>query len=73
MDHLGTEEKGYPLSRQQAAVEAVKTGFPDDPETIKETFDLLLRHDIITETETGIRFASELMRRWVDTKQDTKY
>jgi len=38
---------------------------------MEETLKLLTRHDIITETETGARFASELMRRWVE-KQESK-
>jgi hypothetical protein len=31
-------------------------------------FKLLFHHDVILEDETGLRFASELMRRWVEEK-----
>ncbi len=33
--------------------------------TLKETIDLLKRHDVILEEGGNVRFASELMRRWV--------
>ena len=29
------------------------------------TLDPLRRHDVIVEEEAGLRFANELMRRWV--------
>ena len=28
-------------------------------------FVLLKRHDVVLEDETGVRFASELLRRWI--------
>jgi hypothetical protein len=31
----------------------------------EETLELLKRHDVIVEEPTGVRYASELMRRWV--------
>lgn len=33
---------------------------------IEETLGLLDRHDVVVREEGGVRFASELMRRWVD-------
>lgn len=33
--------------------------------TLKETLDLLKRHDVILEEDGNVRFAAELMRRWV--------
>jgi hypothetical protein len=33
--------------------------------TLKETIDLLKRHDVILEEGGNVRFAAELMRRWV--------
>ena len=36
-----------------------------DGDALAETLDLLRRHDVIVEEEDGLRFASELMRRWV--------
>ncbi len=56
----------HPPSKHELETEAKKSGFPTDPEIMEETLKLLARHDIITETETGPRFASELMRRWVE-------
>jgi len=55
-----------PLSKQELVNEAKKSGFPRDPVIMEETLKLLAWHDIITEEETGFRFASELMRRWVE-------
>lgn len=37
--------------------------------TLKETFDLLKRHDVIIEENGNVRFAGELMRCWVDNKK----
>jgi hypothetical protein len=54
-----------PLSQQDLAAQAIKSGFPKGPQIMEETLKLLARHDIIASKETGIRFASELMRRWV--------
>ena len=33
---------------------------------LEETIMLLKRHDVVVEEEGGIRFASALMRRWVE-------
>ncbi|MCX6027977.1 MAG: ATP-binding protein [Chloroflexi bacterium] len=35
------------------------------PEAVSVALDLLRRHDVIVEEAGGVRFASELMRRWV--------
>jgi hypothetical protein len=32
---------------------------------VTEQLELLRRHDVIVEDNVGIRFASELLRRWV--------
>ncbi len=54
-----------PLPQTELGEAAIKAGFPPDPDIMKETLKLLYQHDIITQSETGIGFASELMRRWV--------
>lgn len=59
-----------PPSKHELETEAKKSGFPTAPEILEETLKLLTRHDIITETESGVRFASELMRRWVEKKNN---
>jgi len=38
---------------------------PGETGNVEETLKLLHRHDVIVEDESGVRFASELMRRWV--------
>lgn len=35
-------------------------------ESVEKAIELLLCHDVIVEDEKGLRFASELMRRWVE-------
>ncbi|MCU0286721.1 MAG: toll/interleukin-1 receptor domain-containing protein [Acidobacteria bacterium] len=46
--------------------EIAKTCPPlDQFSNLKEAIDLLKRHDVILEEEGNVRFASELMRRWV--------
>jgi hypothetical protein len=35
-------------------------------EQVERAIELLLRHDVIVEDEKGLRFANELMRRWVE-------
>ncbi|MFQ6059491.1 MAG: ATP-binding protein, partial [Anaerolineae bacterium] len=35
------------------------------PEAVESAIELLDRHDVVSDTEDGVRFASELMRRWV--------
>lgn len=55
-----------PIAKQEIETVAPKAGFLRDPNIMRETLKLLFQHDIITEDETGFRFASELMRRWVD-------
>jgi hypothetical protein len=34
-------------------------------EAVRANFDLLRRHDVIVDEVSGVRFAAELMRRWV--------
>jgi hypothetical protein len=54
-----------PLPRIELAAAAKKAGFYPGPAVMNETLKLLSQHDIITQSEKGIGFASELMRRWV--------
>jgi hypothetical protein len=54
-----------PLPQKELGEAAIKAGFPTDHDIMNETLKLLFQHDIITQSETGIGFASELMRRWV--------
>lgn len=54
-----------PLPQKELEAAAINAGFPPDPEIMKKTLKLLSQHDIITESETGIGFAAELMRHWV--------
>ncbi|MCP4154177.1 MAG: hypothetical protein GY757_41005, partial [bacterium] len=53
--------------RRPGDLEELLTGYPDFREegAFRETLQLLLRHDVILKEKEGIRFASELMRRWV--------
>jgi len=57
----GYENK--PLGKQDLVHDAVNSNFPKDPIIIDKTLKLLIRHDIILGNE--IRFACELLRRWV--------
>ncbi|MBK9230931.1 MAG: hypothetical protein IPO15_08725 [Anaerolineae bacterium] len=38
---------------------------------LQDTLNLLRRHDVIVDMPGGVRFASELMRRWVGQMADT--
>jgi hypothetical protein len=55
----------YPLPQKELEAAALSAGFPPGPEIMNETLKLLSQHDIITQSEKGIGFAAELMRRWV--------
>ncbi len=54
-----TEREGH-WTAAELAGRLAETG-----DALAETLDLLRRHDVIVEEEAGLRFASELMRRWV--------
>ncbi|MFZ1238024.1 MAG: hypothetical protein WAV66_01650, partial [Anaerolineae bacterium] len=61
---LAEQEEGYSISDLATA-----TGKREAD--LQETLNLLRRHDVIVDKPGGVRFASELMRRWVVQMADT--
>lgn len=63
-------KRDYESCTSSELVHTVKDQFPKKEIDIDKTIALLCRHDVIVKQDDEVRFASELMRRWVARREN---